>query len=1020
MNALTRFALDRSRLTLFACLVLVVWGLADFTIHPSREDPEITIRTAAVSAHFPGLPAERIEALIARPIEEEAKQIAEVSDVESISTRGRALVKISVEDRYFDLEPIWSDLRNKMEALRPRLPQGVQGPFVNDDYGRVAVATLALTGPGFTAGELRREARRVRDGLGALPLVARIDLHGVQEERIWLEFDPGKLSQFGLDPQQLAQALSSQNVLLPAGTLTAFGQQIGIQASGDFRSLEEIADLAIWIGEREQQVYLRDVVAIRRGAIDPPDKPVLFNGRAAVVLAVSMSPGVAIGSFAEAFEQEVRRLRQSLPLGMSLDLATYQPPRVAAAINDAVINLLQTLATVLIVVIFFLGIRTGLVVGAIVPLTILAALIGMALLEIPLHRISIAAVIIALGLLVDNGIVVAENIQARLGRGEDARAAAIAAGAELALPLLCSTLTTVLAFLPLILAEDTAAEYVGALTQVVALSLLASWLLSITVTPAMCRRFLPAARTGNAGGSAGLDGYVRALEVCLRHRFAFLGATGALLALALFGLSFVTPRLMPNSDRAQIVVHLKLPAGTEARATLAQATRLSQWLADAEENPEVVRHVIYVADGGPRFFLALSPVDADPHVAFAVVTLGAPHEVAPVMERIGAWSAANLPGMRARAERLFLGATAPGTVSIRLTGERIADLAAAGEAVEGIFRARAGARYIRGDWDTPILEAHVEIDQQRARRAGVTSEDIARTLAASFDGLHITDYRDYDTVIPIVIRAGETQRDNFDQLRALTVFSSSRKVAVPLLQVADFSGAAVPYRIKRFNQRRAITVSAFHPDLQAAEFYEDVQPGLTALDLPADLEMSVEGEIKASQEANGALFRYMPHCLVGIIALLIWQFNSFRRPAIVALTIPLIIIGASAGLLLTGAFFDFVAILGLLSLGGIILNNGIVLIDRIDRNRQAGGSVHDAVVAAARTRARPIIMTTVTTSLGLVPLMLFGGAFWFSMTVVIIGGLIVGTALSLGVIPVLYSLLFGFEDQRARGYTGGA
>jgi len=1011
MGNIAAYAIKNGRFTLFALIALVATGITIYFSHPSQEDPEVTIRTAVVTAYFPGMSAERIEQLIVKPIEETAKQISEVTDMTSTASTGVAMVKVEVGDKYFDLDPIWTDLRNKMNDLTPSLPSGTSGPYVNDDFGRVAVATLALTGPDYSMAELREVARDLRDAIGALPLVSQVDLYGIQDEQIWLTADQTYMDQLGLSQQAVIAALTGQNVILPGGSIAANGQRITIEPSGSFTSVDEISDVPLELPEGGI-VYLRDIFEVERGYVDPPSRPTQFNGVSSLMLGVAMVTGSNIAEFGVALEALLAELEEDLPLGMALEFATYQPPLVAAAVSDATNNLLQTIATVLVVVILFLGVRTGLIVGSIVPLAILAALVGMSLWEIPLHRISIAAIIIALGLLVDNGIVIAEDIKRRMEDGVDRLEACVGAPRELGMPLLSSSLTTILAFLPLYLAEDVTGEYVGALAQVLFLALIASWFLSIAITPTLCFWLLDGDLKRNEEAdvydSAPYRFYRQVLSFILAQRLVFIAAMVGLLGVAIYGMGFVTSRLMPPSDRAQFVVHIELPTGADVNETIRVTDGFLAWLSDKEINPDVVQHAAYIADGGPRFFLAMSPVDPVPHKAFVLIDVTDLDRVGPMMAKSSAYFRDEVPEAQGRPETLFFGATPPGTVDIQITGPEVAQLYLLGNKVEEAFRSVPGAANIRTNWGSPVVKVLVQIDQERARRAGVSSEDVANSLASYFDGLPVTDFRDGDTVIPIKMRASEDQRDELDKLRSITVYSSASNVAVPLIQIADIDGVLEPFEIHRFNQERGLKASAILPGRQASEFYGALQPALEAIELPRGYSIEVQGELKDSGEATGALFAYLPHCAAGILVLLVWQFNSFRRPAVILLTIPLIMIGAASGLLLTGAFLDFNAMLGLLSLGGIIINNGIVMIERVDLERAEGKSVEEAVVASALVRARPIIMTTLTTILGLMPLMLFGGELWFAMTIVIMFGLAAGTVLTLGVVPVLYSLFFDF------------
>lgn len=1008
MTGLTRAAIERSRLTLTLIALVVFGGIHTYLNQSSQEDPEITIRTALVTVRFPGMSAPRVEQLIAKPLEEAIKQIAEVETVKSTSETGTATLRVEAGARYDDVRPIWTKLRNKMDDIAPSLPEGSFGPFVNDEFGRVAVTTLALRGADYSMAELRAEARWLRDRLAALPLVSRIDLYGVQDERIWLEFDRARLAQLGLSPAAVVESIAEQNRILPAGALeTEDGMRYAIEPSGSFPDERAIGDVPI-ATPGGGLVYARDIVAIRRGFVEPARTPVYFQGEPAVVVAVSMVEGASIKAFGAQLAARLQTLRGELPLGMALDTVTDQAPIVAESVREATVNLGQTLLTVLAVVLLFLGLRAGLIVGAIVPLTILVSLVGMLVWDIPLHRISIAAIIIALGLLVDNGVVIAEDVKRRIDTGSERLEAALAASRTLAIPLLTSSLTTILAFLPLMLAQDATGEFLRALSQVIILALLSSWLLAITVTPLLCYWFLPSGRPIAAAEAVPARGaaaaYAHLLGSLLRVRRLFLLGMVALLAFALVGMGRVPTGLLPPSERAQFVVNVELPAGASEAESDRVVRRLAQFLADRESNPDVTGSVFYVGHGGPRFFLALSPLDPAPHVGFGVVNTATSADVGPVRARLEAFIAEQLPEAMGWTELLFLGSEPPGTLKIRVKGEELDRLYALGREVAERLRAIPGTRDIRTDWANPVLQLDVLIDQERARRAAVPPSRVAQVLEATFEGVQITGLREGDKTIPVTLRALPEGRMSIDALSEVTVMSTEG-VAVPLVQVALLAGELQPAVIRRHDQERAITMSAVNPTMTASELLAAVEADLETL-LPRGYRWEPDGEVQASADANAALFTYMPHCLAGILLVLVWQFNSLRRTAIILLTIPLVLIGAALGLNVMHGTLDFNAMLGLFSLAGIIINNGIVLIDRIDEERGTGQAVRPAILAAAAARLRPIVMTALTTILGLVPLHLFGGALWYSMTVVMMFGLAVGTVLTLGVVPALYALLF--------------
>ena len=1009
MVFLTAAAIKFNRVTYFLLLVIVLGGTLTYFNQPSQEDPEVTVRKAKIITQYPGMTAERIELLISKPLEEAIKRIPEVSRINSLSRTGVSVITVTVADKYFDLAPIWTKLRNKINDVKGSLPEGTPEPFINDDFGRVAAITLALQGENFSPKELAATAEHLRDKFSALPLVSTVDLYGIQDEQIWLQMDPIVTAQLGIDTQQIAQAIRAQNIVLPGGRLSAHGQDYVIEPSGNFNSLDDIKNVALNLPQQAGSIYLQDLVTVKRDYVDPAVKPVFFNGRPAITIALSMPHHSNINAFAKQVKAQLEQLRLQLPLGMDLHTVTDQPPLVKASVSAATINLAQTVATVLAVVMLFLGLRTGAIVGMMVPLTILLALIGMHLWEIPLHRISIAAIIISLGLLIDNGIVIAEDITKRLSIGEERLAACLNAGRSLSIPLLTSSLTTILAFMPLMLAENASGEFVRALSQVVILALLSSWLLSITVMPALCYQFIktpPASVADQQKTSRLLQYYRSALTAVLRRPSAFVAMLLMVLVLALYGMKHVTPRLMPPSDRAQYVITLELPAGSNVEATTASYLSLATWLNDRKQNPQIRNHIAYLAHGGPRFFLPLPPLDAMAHVGFLVVNTHSSDSVDALMRDTERFIAEQLPGARGRVEKLFIGSTKPGTVELRISGDDAQRLTKLGIQLENIFTQVPGVLGLKNNWMNPVVNITVDIDQDRARQAEITNEQVARALSAYFDGTKITDYRERDDVIPVSLRIKAEHRATLDDLRSLIVGVQNNNQPVPLIQIANVDGRLSPYMIRRNNQEKAVTVSAFHPDMQAAELYAAMEEGLSELQIPYGYRIELDGELKASADANRALFKYFPHCLIVILLLLIMQFNSLRRPLIIMTTIPLVIIGAAAGLLLLNGFMDFVATLGLFSLAGIIINNGIVLIDRIEQERRKTTVLNDALINAAMARARPIVMATLTTIFGLLPLYFAGGEFWRSMTIVIMFGLAVGTILTLGFVPALYALLF--------------
>lgn len=1008
---LAKLALNNSRITVSATLLIVLVGIFTYLGYPSAEDPSITIRSANVTANYPGMSPERVEELITEPLEAAMREIAEIDEIVSTSKTGGVKLELTIHDRVDNLDPVFQDIRNKADDVRIDLPEGTYGPYVDDEVGLTAVASIALWADGFSLAEMRDVARDVRDRLYTLAGISKVEILGEQEERIYLEATPARLAQLGVSPQEIFGALAQQNIIQPGGEIVADGRTVLLEPSGNLGSVDGIRGVVFRIPNTDRVLRLDEILTIRRDFVDPPEYPAFYNDRPAIILSVSTVEGTNNVEFGQRLTALVDGIERELPIGYVLDYATFQPELIDAAVQSAVSNVYQTLAIVLAVVMIFLGLRTGMIVGFFVPLTMLLGVIVMRFYGIELQRMSIAATIIALGLLVDNGIVVAEDIRVRLERGVDRLRAAAEAGGTLAIPLLTSSLTTIFAFLPMLLVEGNAGEYVRSLAQVVAILLLGSWFLSMTVTPAMCAWFMtvPEPKSGEtepAYDSVMYRIYRQILGLFLKWRLAFVGALLVLLFLAVQLLGTIRTEFFPLGDRNQFLVYLDFEAGTDVRKSQADVRRLTAWLADVQANPEITSNVAYIGHGGPRFFLALSPVDPDPHRGFVLVNTRSVDDVGPVMDRVNDFLDENLPAARADAKRMWFGATEPGVLQIRLVGPNSEVLADRGERLVAALHAISGTVGIEQDWENKILTLIVDVDQTRARRAGVTSSDVASALEATFSGYAISDYREGDKTIPIVFRGEDSLRFSLSGLQRVQIPSSAADGFVALDQVATIRPEWRFGRIKRRDQQRTLTVEARNPDLPAPILLEALRPALDALDLPAGYRYEIGGEIEDQAEANEKLFGNLPLALAGIVILLVGQFNSVRKGGIILATIPLILIGGVLGLFVMNAAYGFMVLLGFFSLAGILINNGIVLIDRIEIEQAKGKKPLEAVVAACLARLRPILMTTLTTVLGLIPLILFGGALFYGMASVIAFGLIVATIFTLGFVPVLYTLLF--------------
>jgi len=1017
---ITRSALGASRLTLFAAVLLLLGGVATFLNFPSQEEPSVTVRDALVSMSLPGLPGEQVEALMAKPVEERLREIAGIRKIVTTVRPGSAILQLTAYDDVGELPALWQRVRAKAAEAGAALPSGSFGPFVEDDFGRVAVASIAVTAPGFSMSEMRGALRGMRDQLYALPGVERIGLYGLQEDRVYVDFDRARLVEAGLTPAAVVQQLQAQNLVTPGGLVSASGLALTVATSGELRSVGDLDRFLVSVPSATgpRTVPLGQLARIQAMPADPPESAAIYQGQPAVVVAVSMAKGYNIAAFGEALRARLEQTQRALPVGFVQHVVTFQADVVEREMGKMHHVMGETVVIVMAVVMLFLGWRTGLIVGAIVPLTILGTLIAMRALGVELQTVSIAAIILALGLLVDNGIVIAEDIERRLGAGEDRRPACLEAGRSLALPLLTSSLVIVLAFSPFFLGQTSTNEYLRSLAVVLAVTLLGSWLLSITVTPLLCLYFVKA-RSGHGehehqDGSRFYRGYRAIIRRLLAHKALFIGSMLALLAGAAVVIACIPYDFLPKSDRLQFQMPVTLQPGSDSRATLRTVQAISRWFADARANPEVVDSIGYVADGGPRIVLGLNPPLPAANTAFFTVSVRPGTRIDEVIARARGHLRQAFPEARAEPKRFSLGSTESGVAIYRVVGPDEAVLRRVGDEISAALFTLPGTQDVYDDWMARVPRYVVTVDQLRARRAGVSSQDIAQALQMRYSGVTASLVRDDGVSAPIVLRGAATERAGQGSPADTLVYPQSGATPVVLAALATVASGSEPSTIMRRNLSRTLTVTGWNPRLTASAIVQALAPRIARIALPPGYRIELGGEIEDSADANQALLQFMPHALVAILLLFVWQFNSFRKLFIVVASVPFVLIGAALALLLTGYPFGFMATFGLLALAGIIVNNAVLLLERIDVELAAGLPRSEAVVAAAVKRLRPIVMTKLTCIVGLVPLMLFAGPLWTGMAITMIGGLALGTLVTLGLIPVLYDLLFGGGERATK------
>ncbi|EPC01996.1 acriflavine resistance protein B [Litchfieldella anticariensis FP35 = DSM 16096] len=1024
---LSQIAYRRRPVFYLATVVAMLYGVVSYFTLPAREDPKITIREAVVSTAFPGLPAEQVEENITKPLEESIRLIGEVEEIRSTSMRGRSILHVEIQDRYFDLDQIWDEVRKKVEAVRPSLPAGTQDPVIDDDFGDVAVVTAALTADDFPQAEQQEIAEHIRAALYATDGTKSVELIGVQPQRIFIDISEAKMAELELSPSDLATQIQKRNIFPPGGVLEAGEQRLALEISGEFPSVEALGDAEIRLPNGGGTLRLRDLGEISRGYADPVDKPAYFNGKRAIVFAISMLDGVSVLDYGQAIKARIDELQKTLPVGYRLEIMTFQPTQVANAVYGVTSSVLQTLGIVLAVVVLFLGVRTGLIVGSIIPAVMLVTLAIMGLLDMTLQRASLATLVIALGLLVDNAIVIAEDFKTRLEAGSQRDQALRETGSELAIPLLSSTLTTVLVFLPLMLAQHVSGEYTRSISIVIAITLLSSWFLSLTVTPALCHRFLKAPTRAGDGEAEPTNvsdrmfrgmsrRYAWLLRRLLRHRVLFLGVMALALVAGVAIMQAVPKKFFPDSDRNQVLVYVDFPsdiAASEADRKMQRLTRELQQVPDMSD--DITSIAAYSGFGGPRFVLSLTPIDPAPNKGFMVLNVADRDRVDHVIGSTRAFFANQYPDVSPQVTKMFLGPSDSSLLEVQAKGPDRDVLYATAKEVEAILASLDGAIDIRQSWEARIPSLRIEVDQARARQAGITSEDIANSLQSAIDGYHLSHFREGDDIIPVMLRYAKEDRSSLQRLKSLTIYPlDSPGDGVTLNQVASIELDNGYYRIDRENLVRTITVEGRNRYLTAEDMVPRLESRLTELEasLPPGHWIEFDGVVIESAEGQAALQANLPICLGLIFILLVAQFNSFKRPLLIVATIPLIITGIAVGLLAMRADFGFMVLLGIYSLAGIIINNAIVLIDRIDIERsEPGAKALDAVVKASERRLRPILMSAATTILGFLPLIVGHDPLFYGMASAMAFGLGMGTLMSLGVVPVLYTYFFGIDTR---------
>ncbi len=1030
---ITKFALEKRRITAVALLIILLSGWTTYQNMSRAEDPGFIIRTAVVQTIFPGASPERVEQLITDKLEKTIQEMPEIDFINSESKPGISIIYVNIKETFKNMRPIWDSLRRKVTRAQGELPSGIIGPLVNDEFGDVFGTMIAVTGEGYTYAELKEVADDCRNELLLIEEVAKVEVHGAQEERVFVEFNNARLAELGISPGQLQGILASRNIIFPGGEIFTSDEQIVLEPSGNFESVEELKRTVISLPGRSDVLYLGDLAEVRRGYIDPATSKITYEGQPALILAVSLRDGGNILNLGDAINEKIRRFQQVYPIGVNFDILFFQTEFVQEKVDGFVSNLLQAIGLVIIVMLIFLGVRTGLVIASLIPMAIVMTIMIMGFLDIGIDQMSLSALIIALGLLVDNAIVMSESIMVSMGSGKSATEAAIESAQELRIPLLTSSLTTAAAFLPIYLAESAVGEYTAPIFQVVTITLLCSWVLALTMTPLFCVLFLKVKQQTNKDefNSRFYRTYRGLLLTLLRRPILTILGVVAIFIGSLQLLPYIPAIFFPQNDKPIMFAELQMPIGTPLEKTEEIVAEVEAFLnaemrAEFDSEGEVARHGLvdmtsFVGTGAPRFYLSHIVKPQSPEYAYLMLDMTDRWRMGEeFIPKLSAFLDRTFPDLSATILPLYLGIPVDAPVQVRISGKETDEVFRLADIVKKKLSQTAGTQNIRDDWGPRSKKLFVRVNQPRAQRAGLTSEDVAISLQSILSGLETTDYREGDEVIPVVLRSVAADRRDIGKLESHNIYAQRTGRAVPLKQVADIEVQFQPAKILRRDRLKTITLNA------------DLMQGANAISIAGELDQwlqeesqtwpigykyEIGGELESSGEANASIGAKVPIAGLIIVLLLVAQFDSIRRPAIILLTIPFGLVGVFVGLLITQKPLGFIAFLGVIALAGIVINNAIVLLDRIKLEMEENGlDERQAVVEACQRRLRPILLTTATTIGGLIPLWLGGGPLFEAMAVAIIFGLIFATILTLGFVPSMYTLLFRLKYK---GYQIG-
>ena len=1019
---LTGFSLKYNRITIIALIMIIALGLMEY-VNLSRDSmPPFTVRVATVITQFPGASPERVESLISDKVEKVLQEIPEVKTIASTSRTGVSIVKITVHDNIVEskLQSIWDLARRKIDNLKNDLPDGIYGPDLDDeDIGVVYGIFVGLESDGFEYNELKEYANDLVDDLITLKDAAKVIIGGTVEERIYVEYNDAKLAQVGLTAGQLQNIISESNIIIPSGQINLGEKRIILESSGNFESIESIQNLVVPVGYQGETILLGDLTNIKRGYVSPKESIVRINGNQALALYVSLKENANLINLGEDVDELIKEYNDTkLPLGIRAIRIASQDKEVQKKLNIFINNLFQSIIIVLVVILLVLGWRAGVIIASLIPSTMILTMLLMGLFGVGLNQVTLASLIMALGLLVDNGIVMVESLLEKLEGGQSKFEAAVNSAKEFMVPLLISSLTTCAAFLSFYLADGTMGDMMGNIFLVITMALLSSWLIAFTIIPLLGTSLLKVHKQeeemktifDNLRGS-----YNRFLDWTLKKPALTIVAITALFLISLYGFTFVPSIFMPPNDRNLVVVDINYPLGTKIEITDSEVAMLETYIKDSllvNENIEegIINWSSYIGKGPEAYDLGYFA--GEPNSSYAHMLLNTTSDFANemVINKLRDFANRNIFDAEIKISRLVGSGGAEAPIEIRIAGDEPDELFRIADRIKTKLFQTPGAINITDDWGSRIKKIYVNIDENKLSRSGLTNQDVAISLLTSLDGFEVGEFRDEDQGIPITMKREGSENLAYNDIENLNVFSQSRGTSNPLSQVA---GIEIPWqysKILRRNLKRSLTIQAGVADGYLASDIMDevIRPMMVeeAENWESGYSYEFGGDAEGSNNAMGAVLLNLPLSFFIIVLLLVIQFNSIRKASIILLTIPLAIVGVTGGLLGVGSVFSFTAFLGIISLAGIIINDAIVLVDKIGYELEEGKGLQESIKKAANDRFSPILLTTLTTSCGMIPLWTGGGELWSPMAITMIFGLLFATVILLIFVPVIFRLFF--------------